>query len=127
MAAIEESPSGLQEILRRVGGAVLAIFHNRLELLLVELHADRLRLFQALLLVGAIVALGFFTLTLLVAAIIVLTWNWWGVIGLFVLSGLGLIATLLVFWRLCLMIRNWPLLPGTLEQLKKDRECLDNN
>ena len=122
----EPASPNLPETLRRLGAAALAIFQNRLELLVVELHEDRIRLLEALLMVVAIVALGLFTLTLAAAAVIVLIWNSFGVIGLFVLSGVGLVATLVVCWRLHLRLKNWPLLPGTLEQLKKDRECLEN-
>ena len=121
----EAVPPNLPETLRRLGAAALAIFQNRLELLVVELHEDRIRLLEALLMVVAVVALGLFTLSLAAAAVIVLVWNSFHVIGLFVLSGAGLVATLLVCWRLQLHLKNWPLLPGTLEQLKKDRECLE--
>jgi uncharacterized membrane protein YqjE len=122
----EEAPPHLPDTLRRLGSAILAILQNRLELLLVELHEDRIRLFEALLLVVAIVALGLFTLTLAAAAVIVLVWHNFGVTGLFILSGVGLLAMLLIGWRLHLRLKNWPLLPGTLDQLKKDRECLEN-
>jgi uncharacterized membrane protein YqjE len=122
----EEVQPTLPETLRRLGSAILAIVQNRLELLIVELHENRLRFFEALLLVVAIVALGLFTLSLAAAAAIVLMWNHFGVIGLFILSAVGLVATLLVFWRLYLRLKDWPLLQESLEQLKKDRECLEN-
>jgi uncharacterized membrane protein YqjE len=122
----EAAPPSLPETLRRLGAAALAIFQNRLELLVVELHEDRIRLFEALLLLVAIVALGLLTLMLAVAGVIALVWHSFGVPGLFILSGIGLITTLLVGWRLHLRLKNWPLLPGTMEQLKKDRECLEN-
>jgi len=122
----EEIPSGLPDTLRRLGSAILAMLQNRLELLVVELHEDRIRLIETLLLVVAVVALGLFTLILAAAAVIVLVWNTLHVAGLFIVSGVGLVATLLVGWRLNVRLKNWPLLPGTLEQLKKDRECLEN-
>jgi uncharacterized membrane protein YqjE len=122
----EIPPPGLQETLKRFGSAILAVLQNRLELLLVELHEDRIRLVETLLWVVAVVALGLFTLILAAAAIIVLIWNELHVFGLFILSAVGLVATLLAGWRLNLRLKNWPLLPGTLEQLKKDRECLEN-
>jgi uncharacterized membrane protein YqjE len=48
-----------------------------------------------------------------------------GVKGLWALSGVGLICTLLAYWRLRVRLKNWPLLSGTLAELKKDRECLE--
>lgn len=122
----EAVPPGIPETLRRIGAAILAILQNRLELLVVELHEDRIRLVETLLLVVAVVALGLFTLILAAAGIIVLVWNELHVIGLFILSAVGLVATLVAGWRLNLRLKNWPLLPGTLGQLKKDRECLEN-
>jgi uncharacterized membrane protein YqjE len=122
----EKAPAGFMENLRRLGAGFLAVFHNRLELLSVELQQERIRIIEALLLVAIIVALGFFTLALLTAALIVLTWDQFGVIGLFVLSGAGLIGTLLVFWRLWIRLKDWAFLPGTLAELKKDFECLDD-
>ena len=122
----EAVPPGIPETLRRIGAAILATLQNRLELLVVELHEDRIRLVETLLLVVAVVALGLFTLILAAAGVIVLVWNELHVIGLFILSAVGLVATLVAGWRLNLRLKNWPLLPGTLGQLKKDRECLEN-
>jgi uncharacterized membrane protein YqjE len=122
----EEVPPGLLEILRRIGATILAILQNRLELLIVELHEDRIRVFEALLLLAVVGALGFFTVVLALAGAIFLVWNKFGVAGLFVLSAVGLAGTLLAGWRLHLRLKNWPLLSGTLQQLKKDRECLEN-
>jgi len=122
----EQNPSGLLGNLRRVRTVILAIVHNRLELLVVELQEERNRLFQALLLLAVIVAFGFFTLVLAVAVIIILTWRIFDVWGLVVMCGLFLVGTLVLCWRLVVRLRNWPLLPGTLAELKKDRECLDD-
>ena len=122
----EAIPAGLPETLRRLGSAILAVLSNRLELLVVELHEDRIRLFEALLMLMALVVLGFFTLMLAAAGVIVLVWHYFEVWGLFILCGISLIVTVLVGWRLQLRLSNWPLLSGTMEQLKKDRECLEN-
>lgn len=122
----ESIPPGFLETLQRLGATILAIIQNRLELLIVELQEDRIRLFETLLMVAAIVALAFFTLTLMAAGVIILVWKEFGVAGLFVLAGIGLIVTLLVCWRLRVRLKNWPLLAGTLAELRKDREWLEN-
>lgn len=122
----EAAPPGLLETLRRIGAAILAILQNRLELLIVELHEDRIRVFEALILLAIIGALGFFTVALALAGAIFLVWSKFHVTGLFILSGVGLVGTLVAAWRLHLRLKNWPLLSGTLEQLKKDRQCLEN-
>ena len=121
----DASPPGVLETLRRLGATALGIFHNRLELFAVELQEERLRLIEALLLMGIIAALGFFTLALTAAGIIILLWSRFGVAILFILSGVGLIGTLLVVWRLRERFKDKPFLAGTLGELKKDREWLE--
>jgi len=121
----DASPPGVLETLRRLGATVLGIFQNRLELFAVELQEERLRLIEALLLMGIIAALGFFTLALVAAGIIILLWNTFGVGILFILGGVGLIGTLLAGWRLRERFRDKPFLAGTLGELKKDREWLE--
>jgi len=116
--------SGVMETLCRLGATVLATLQNRLELLALELQEERVRFFNALLLLAAVVALGFFTLATAACALAIVVWNEFGVAGLFALSGLGLVGTLLAWWRLRVRLKNWPFLSGTLAELKKDRECL---
>jgi len=109
---------------RRSGATILAILQNRLELLVVELEEERLRLFKALLLAAAIIGLGFITLALATAALVVVAWSEFGVLGLLTLCGLSLVSTLLAYWRLRVRLKNWPFLSHTLAELKKDRVCL---
>jgi uncharacterized membrane protein YqjE len=66
---------GLLETLRRLGTTVLAIFQNRLELLVVELQEERVHLLNALLLTAAIVALGMFTLAMAACALSIVVWT----------------------------------------------------
>lgn len=122
----EPMPPGLLDTLRRVGATILAIVHNRLELLIVELQEHRIRLIETLLLLAATAALGFFTLALAATAVVILVWNRFGVAGLFVLSGIGLVGTVVIGWQLWRYVKNWPLFEGTLSELKKDREWLEN-
>jgi uncharacterized membrane protein YqjE len=121
----ENAPPGFQQTLRNLGATILAIFHNRLELVIVELQEHRIRLIEALWLVVAAIVLAFFTLTLASAALILLVWKEFGVGGLFILSGIGLLGTVLVGWQLRARLKSWPLLEGTLAELKKDREWLE--
>jgi uncharacterized membrane protein YqjE len=115
---------GLLATFRRLAATLVAIIQNRLELLLVELQEERVHLIKAVLLTAAIVALGAFTLAMAACALSIVVWNQFGVQGLWALSGLGLLGTLLTYWQLRTRLKNWPLLPGTLAELKKDRDCL---
>jgi uncharacterized membrane protein YqjE len=115
---------GLLEILRRLGATFLGILQSRLELLVVELEEERHRIFHALLLTAAIVALGLVTLAMAAFALVVVVWIEFGVVGLVTLIGLSLVSTLLAHWRLRVRLKNWPFLSGTLAELNKDRACL---
>jgi uncharacterized membrane protein YqjE len=121
----ETDRHGLFDTLRRLGSTVLAILQNRLELLVVELQEERIRLFDALLLAAVVVVLGCFTLTTVAVAVLIVVWNEYGVNGLLAVSGLGFITTIFAYWRLRVRLKNWQLLSSTLAELKKDRECLE--
>lgn len=116
---------GLLGALRRLAVTFLAILQNRLELLAVELQDERARLFNALLLAAAVVALGFVTLALAVFALGVMVWDEYGVKGLFGLSGACLAATLIAYGWLRWRLKNWPFLSATVAELKKDRALLE--
>jgi uncharacterized membrane protein YqjE len=120
----ETKRHGLFETLRRLGATFLAVLANRLELLVIELQEERLRLFHALLLAVVVAVLGCFTLATAAVAVLIVVWNEYGVKGLLAASAAGLIATLLAYWRLRVRFNHWPLLAGTLAELRKDREWL---
>lgn len=115
---------GLLETLRRLATTVLTIFQNRWELLVVELQEQYTRFCRALLWTVAVVALGLFTLAMVTLTGVVIVWNQFGMNGLLWVSGAGLFGTLLAYWRLRVRLKNWPLLPNTLDELKRDIECL---
>jgi len=116
---------GLLETLRRLAATVLAILQNRIELLLVELQEERARLLNALMLTAVIVSLGLFTVAMAGGALAIAVWHEYGLRGLFALSALGLVGTVLAYWGLRVRLKHWPFLSGTLAELKKDRECLE--
>ena len=124
MDAGENENTGLFSSVKRLGSTVLAILHNRLELLAVELQEERARLVNTVLLTALIVLLAGFTLITAATALVIVVWVKFGVNGIFAASGAGLVATLLTYWWLHTRLKNWRPLPGTLAELKKDREWL---
>jgi len=120
----ETKRDGLFDTLRRLGATLVAVLENRLELLVVELQEERIRLINTVLLVAIVVALGLFTLTTAAIAVLIVVWNEYGVLGLFVASGIGLLGTVFSYWQLGLRLKNWPLLSGSLAELRKDCEWL---
>jgi uncharacterized membrane protein YqjE len=71
---------------------------------------------------GAFGLLAGVTLTVVIA---VALWEHSPIIALLVLVALYTIAAMIFYGRLIRLQRDWLTLSGTLEQLKKDRECLE--
>jgi len=117
----------LVETAKRVTRQLLAIAENRFELLLVEVQEERERLLHAILLALGVVALGLLTGITLTGAIVVLLWELSRVAALLALTGLYGATAVCLYRRLTLLLRNWESLPATVEQLQKDRACLEKH
>jgi len=61
----------------------------------------------------------------LTAAIVVLFWPYSHAAALLALTVLYGAAGALLWWRLTVLLRDWESLAASLEQLKKDRACLE--
>jgi uncharacterized membrane protein YqjE len=103
---------------------LLTIGENRLELLTVEAQEERDRLLQAFLLALAAAAFGLLAGMALTAAIVVLLWAW-PVAVLLALAVLYGAAGVCLYRRLSALLRDWQTLPASLDQLRKDRACLE--
>lgn len=104
---------------------LLTIGENRLELLTVEVQEERDRLLQAFLLSLAAAAFGLLAGMALTAAIVVWLWAW-PVAVLLSLAVLYGAAGVCLYRRLAALLRDWQTLPASLDQLRKDRACLEN-
>ena len=100
------------------------IGENRLELLTVEVQEERERLLHAFLVALAVAAFGLLASLTLTAAIVVWLWAW-PMAVLLILTGLYGAAGVCLYRRLNLLLRDWQTLSATLEQLRKDRACLE--
>lgn len=105
---------------------LLVIAENRVELLMVEVQEERERLLRAILLALGVAVFGFLAGAALTVALVVLLWS---------LSPIGVLLTLTLLYSataifLCrhfiILHRGWETLPATLDQLRKDRVCLEN-
>ena len=110
---------------QRIAQRLLIIGGNRLELLTVEVQEERERLLHAILLALAVAAFAMLAGMTLTAAIVILLWSCSPVITLLVLTilygGIG-------FWlcrRLIARLRNWQTFSASIDQLHKDRTCLE--
>jgi len=106
---------------------LLTIGENRLELLLVEVQEERERLLHAFFLAFGVATFGLFAGVTLTAAIVVLLWPYSPVAVLLALTGLYGAAGICLYRRLTVLLRDWQTLSATLDQLRKDRACLEKN
>jgi len=115
----------LVETSKRFARRLFTIVENRLELLMVEVQEERERLLHAILLALGVVAFGLLAGITLTAAIVVLLWQYSPVVVLLTLTGLYGASAVCLYRRLTGILRDWQNLPATLDQLKKDRACLE--
>jgi uncharacterized membrane protein YqjE len=115
----------LVETSKRFARRLLAVGENRCELLMVEVQQERGRLLRAILLALGVAAFGLLTGVALTGSIVVLLWELSRAAALLVLTGLYGAAAVCLYRRLTRLLRDWQNLPATLDQLRKDRACLE--
>jgi uncharacterized membrane protein YqjE len=120
-----EKGQGVFASLRRLLKTLLAITHNRLELLLVELNEAQWRFLGALLLAGLVLILALMTVLVPTIAIVALCLQANRLDLVVALTLLYLVATIVGSWRLHARLKNWKPFSATLAELKKDKACLD--
>jgi len=104
---------------------LLIIGENRLELLTVEVQEERQRLQRAFLLAVGVAAFGLLAGLALTAAIVVWLWAFSPVTVLLTLASLYGAAGVWLYRRLTGSPQDWQTLSATLDQLRKDRACLE--
>ena len=92
---------------------------------MVEVQEERERLRCAILLALGVAAFGLLAGIALTAAIVVWLWAWSPVAVLLILTGLHGAAAAFLYRRLTVLLHDWKNLPATLDQLRKDRACLE--
>ena len=104
---------------------LLTIGENRLELLTVEVQEERERLLHAFLLALGVAAFGLLGGMTLTAAVVVLFWPYSPVAALLIMTALYGAAAVGLGRRLTVLLRDWQTLSASLDQLRKDRACLE--
>ena len=112
---------------KHFAGRLLTIGENRLELLMVEVQEERERLLHAILLALGVVVFGLLAGVALTGMIVVLFWDFSPVIVLLALTGLYGAAAAFLYRRLTVLLRDWKTLSASLDQLRKDRACLEKS
>ena len=127
MESSTESPPDVGAAAARISQRLFVIAENRLQLLMVEVQEERERIVKAIWLAVAVAAFGLMAGVTLTLAVAVALWNRSPLLAVLVMAAIYLVAALVCYARLSQMQKNWETLPATMEQLKKDRECLEKN
>jgi len=109
---------------RHLARRLLTLGENRLELLAVEVQEERERLLHAFLLALAVAVFGLLGGLTLTAAI-VLCWPGSPVVALLTLTVLYGGAAIFLCRRMLGLLRDWQTFAASLDQLRKDRICLE--
>lgn len=127
METPSDTVSHLADASRRLAQRALVICENRVELLMVEVQEERERFLRAVLLALGAAAFGLLAGVGLTAIIAVAFWQQSPVAALMVLAALYAVVATVFYMLLIRLQRDWRTLPTTLDQLRKDRECLEKN
>ena len=119
-----ENGSGLSQSVRRVLDSTLELVENRLELMVVEFHEERIRLIRAAVLAFALLVFGGMALMLVTLAVLLLFWDGGRWIALGVLLVGYASAGGYCWYRLNKLLQSTAAFSATLEQFRKDLQCL---
>ena len=93
---------------------------------MVEVQEERERALRAILLALSVAVFGFLAGAALTAALVVILWPFSPIGVLLMLAALYSVAAVFLYRHFATLQRNWETLPATLDQLRKDRACLEN-
>lgn len=127
---MEESRPTLVELVgasRRAAQRTLDIGANRLELLIVELHEERERLVLTLIFALSAAALALLAGFAFTLGVMVLLWDKSPAVAMGILMALYGSGAAYLYFRVVRLQRNYEMFTATLDQLRKDRECLAPN
>jgi uncharacterized membrane protein YqjE len=109
---------------KRVAWRLLAICHNRAELLMVEIQEERERARVIVFLASAMAVLGLLA-GITITALIVCAAGSYRLLALGILAIIYIGGAVFFYFKLAGIQEHWESLSGTREQLEKDRECFE--
>jgi uncharacterized membrane protein YqjE len=119
-----DNQGGIISSLRRLMDGGLSLAQTRVELLGVELRQEQCRLVEAVLLAATLVAVGLLACTLLTLLVVIVFWDSARLPVLGVLIVAYAVAGWYVWRRLKRLLHGPSPFSGTVDQLRKDRACL---
>jgi|SRR5665213_140812 len=127
METLSDTVPHLAGASRRLAQRALVICENRVELLMVEVQEERERFLRAVLLALGAAIFGLLAGVGLTAVIAIAFWQQSPIAALLILTVLYAVGATVLCMRLFRLQRDWQTLPTTVDQLRKDRECLEKN
>ena len=123
---MDETPpveGGLLSSVTRMFQTLRDMAESRLELFLVELKEERIRLFDALLLVAVAIVCALMTLVMLTLTVVVVFWDTNRLLVLTLVTVAYAVAATVAFVKLRARLQRWQAFSATLEEFKKDSAC----
>jgi uncharacterized membrane protein YqjE len=114
----------LADISKRIAQRAFVIVENRLQLLMIEAQEERERLLRAIALAMAVITFSLLAGVAITAVVAMAFWENHPIVALVILTGLYIGGAILFYAKLMQLQRDWQTLPATIDQLRKDRECL---
>lgn len=96
---------------------------NRVELFLVELQEERIRLIDALLWVAVAIVCALMTLLMITLMVVVIFWDTHRLLVLSLVTVAYAVAAVVAMVKLRSQLQRWRAFSATLEQIKKDYSC----
>jgi uncharacterized membrane protein YqjE len=115
----------LLEASKRFAQRLLTIAENRFELLMVEVQEERERLLRAIMLALGVAGFGLLAGVAITGAVAFLFWGLSRLVALLLLAGIYGTTAVFLYGRLTRLAHDWQTLPATIDQLRKDRACLE--
>jgi uncharacterized membrane protein YqjE len=125
---MEEAPpteGGIFSSVARLLKTVRDVAENRLELFLLELKEERIRLFDALFLLGIGIICALMTLVMVTLTIVMIFWDTHRLVVLILVTTVYALGAVVAILKLRSRLQSWQDFSATLEQIKKDRSCLE--
>lgn len=119
-----ETEFNLAGTTKRVAWRLLAICHNRADLLMVEIQEERERARTIIFLAAGVAVLGLLA-GITITALIACAAGSHVVLALIILAVIYICGAAFFYFKLSNIQKDWEPLSGTREQLEKDRECFE--
>ncbi len=120
-----KAPPGLLGSLRTLADGLLCTAQDRLGLISIEFHEEKLRIIQTLIWIGAVIQVGVLAMAFVSLTLVYIFWESarLAVLGGLALAYTGALIALIVAFRRHLA-RQPRLLAATLQEIEVDRTCI---